>query len=430
MSDISFWKPVCQYFEVQAPLQTSEELEHLYVQRMNSPIEDLSSRLEMASAAISFLLAGHIGSGKTTELRKLEQTLKDYKVFWIDTATSLSQYNIGYAEIIVLIGLEIHSKVFQDEWGIEGNLLEGLEQSLMTVVREDKQITQEGFSVPEILQKWGLTLKGGLSKEITTKVDIRPNLENVIASVNDIIKAAENNLGRKLLMIVDGLDRHDQETALRMFSDELLTKLDCHIVYTIPISLRYSTNFSQPKERFTCLDLVNIPVFRCNPNGCPTSEADDNGRSLLTEVIQKRLQRLDDRYKDLFQPDALGLLCEKSGGVMRDLIRLCYEACILAKQNKLTIVDLPTSEAAIRKERGSRFNLHEYHFPRLAAIRQTGRLTSGVKSLTDREEMEICDEMLLNKLALGYRDASTGKPWFDVNPLIAEDVALWQTPLT
>ncbi len=429
MSDIKFWKPVCQRFQVQAPLKTSEELEHFYVKRMNSPAEDLISRLEMASEAISFLLAGHIGSGKTTELRKLEQVLgRDYKVLWFDTATSLNQYNIDYAEIIVLIGLEVHGKVFQDDWGVEGDLLEALEQSLMTVVREDKKINQEGLGVPEILQKWGLTLKGGLSKEITAKVDIRPNLENVIAKVNDIIKAAEKSLSRRLMMIVDGLDRHDQETALRMFSDELLTKLDCHIVYTIPISLRYSTNFSQPKERFTCLDLVNIPVFRCSEQGYPTADADVDGRSLLAEVVKKRLHGLGDRYQDLFDAEALDLLCAKSGGVMRDLIRLVEEACLLANKNKLTAVDLPTAEAAIRKERRSRFNLHEYHFPRLTAIRNTGRLTSRVKSLTDREEMAICDEILLNKLALGYQDVATGKPWFDVNPLIAEDVEQWQAP--
>jgi len=130
----------------------------------------------------------------------------------------------------------------------------------------------------------------------------------------------------------------------------------------------------------------------------------------------------------VFSPEALDLLCEKSGGVMRDLIRLVEEACLLANTNKLTAVDLPTALAVVRKERGSRFNLHEYHFPRLAAIRQTGRLTSGVKSLTDQEEMMICDEMLLNKLALGYQDVATGKPWFDVNPLIAEDVEQWQAP--
>ncbi len=349
-------------------------------------------------------------------------------MLWFDTATSLDQYNIGYAEIIVLIRLDIHGKVFQDEWGVENNLREELQQSLMTVVREDKKINQEGLSIPEILQKWGLTLKGGLSREITSKVDIRPNLENVIAKVNAIIQAAENSLERKLLMIVDGLDRHDQETALRMFSDELLTKLDCHIIYTIPISLRYSTNFGQPKERFTCLDLVNIPVFRCNSKGCPTTDADTDGRSLLAEVIKKRLQGLGDRYQDVFQSDAFDLLCEKSGGVMRDLIRLAGEACLLASTKKLAAVDLPTAEAVIRKELGSRFNLHEYHYPRLTAIRQTGRLTSQVTSLTDQEEMRICDEMLLNKLALGYQDASTGKPWFDINPLIAEDVEQWQTP--
>ncbi|AFW93372.1 hypothetical protein ANA_C10572 [Anabaena sp. 90] len=56
---------------------------------------------EVVDDPAKFLLAGHRGGGKTTELRRLEQKLGNtHTVIWIDTQTALDRYNIGYAEVV------------------------------------------------------------------------------------------------------------------------------------------------------------------------------------------------------------------------------------------------------------------------------------------------------------------------------------------
>jgi hypothetical protein len=436
MSDANFWKPAYQVFDPDVPLQTAEELDQFYVQRVNSPTEELAGSLELEKKPAKFLLAGHRGSGKTTELRKLQQELaSDYNVIWVDTATALDRFNIGYAEVVALIGFEIYRKAIQaddnwettkplQEWGVGENLLKSLQQSLMTVVQEEGSTREAGLGIPEFLQKFGPILKGGLSRKVTSKTDIRPSLTAIIERVNDIIAAAETHTNHRLLVIVDGLDRHDQSTALEMFSDSLLAAPACHIIYTIPISLRYCAGFRRTMEVFEPLDLTNPPVFKCDANGCPTDSADSTGRDFLARAIQKRLQTLDTSYHQIFEADVLTLICEKSGGVMRDLIRLAAIACRIAKQNQKASIDLAIAQAAIKKELGG-YTVDDYHFPELAEIHRTGKLSTRMHSLPDRGDFVICDDLLQNKLALGYQDERVGR-WFDINPILIEQLRRWQ----
>jgi len=176
-------------------------------------------------------------------------------------------------------------------------------------------------------------------------------------------------------------------------------------------------------QRFQrCLDLGNLSVFECDENACPTTVPDQAGRKLLSSVISKRLARLDE--EDIFTPDAIDLLCEKSGGVMRDLIRLARTACEVALKKKREFVDQVTAEEAVKEERKA-YTLRDYHFPELSTVHKTGRLTTNTYHLPSKGEFVICDELLQNKFVLGYYDKNLN-PWFDVNPILIDDVKRWE----
>ncbi|NET59261.1 MAG: hypothetical protein F6K47_24910 [Symploca sp. SIO2E6] len=426
MTNAKFWKPVYQLFKPEEALSKPEELRDFYVQRPDSPVENLINFLEMEDEPTKFLLAGHLGGGKTTELRRVEQQLAaDYTVIWIDTLTALDRYNISYAEVLVLIALEICSQAIKPGWwsNRDEQLFQALEETLLTIVYQEKDQVSGNVGLPDIFKQAGLVLKRGFTKEMTRSINIRPKLSEMIARANDIIQAAEQDTKQKLVVIVDGLDRHDQETALEMFASPLLTELECHIIYTIPISLRYSPDFRQPMQSFQkCLDLANISVFKPDENTCPTTIPDQNGRKLLTEVISKRLARINEA--DIFTPDAVDLLCQKSGGVMRDLIRLARTSCEVAIKKQREYVDQATAEDAVKEERRA-YTVRDYHFPELSKVHQTGRLTTNTYSLPNKGNFVICDELLQNKFVLGYDDENLNT-WFDVNPILIEDLQRWE----
>ena len=315
MSDIKFWKPVYQVFKPDEPL-TKQELTDFYVSRENSPVKSLANLLAMEDEPTKFLLSGHRGTGKTTELRWLErQFLAEYTVVWVNTDTDLDSFNIGHAEVVVLIGKAIVQQLRDIGWKLPEKLEQDLLKSLAQVTYQDREIGEGKLELPKLFTDLGMLLKVGFQKQITRTREVRPSLSEIIACVNAIIAKAQADKP-KLLVIVDGLDRKDFGIALEMFSSSILTSLNCHIVYAIPISLRYSPAFRQPMERFDeYLDLTNIAVFKCNEQNRPTRDADRVGRHILATVIEKRLEKLGESYKNLFQPDALELLCEKSGGV-------------------------------------------------------------------------------------------------------------------
>lgn len=423
MSNIKFWKPVYQLLKPDEPL-IKQELVDFYVRREDSPVDSLVNLLAMEDEAAKFLLSGHRGGGKTTELRRLEQKcLAEYTVVWVDTDAALDKFNIGYAEVVVLIGMTIVQRLEDIGWKLPHKLEQDLQESLARVTYQDKVKGEGELKLPKLFTELGLLLRVGFQKETTKTREVRPALSEIVDRVNAIIAAAEADK-QKLLVIVDGLDRKDFGIALEMFSSSLLTDLNCHIVYAIPISLRYAPAFRQPMEGFgECLDLTNIAVFKCDQQKRPTREFDKVGRHILTTVIKKRLEKLGESYKNLFQLDALELLCEKSGGVLRELIRLAKKACEVALRQKVTQIDLKIAQEAVREVRKS-YSIADYHFPELDRIHNTGELSSNIFD-SPNGKIVICDELLHYKLILGYQDPEKGR-WFDINPILIEDLERWQ----
>ncbi|MCW6052737.1 hypothetical protein K4039_22345 [Lyngbya sp. CCAP 1446/10] len=425
MSDLKFWTPVYQLFKPDEPLR-NQELQDLYVRRDDSPVDSLVNLLAMDNTSAKFLLAGHRGGGKSTELRRLEQKcVSDYTVVWVDTDTALNKYNIGYAEVVVLIGLQIVAQLTKLGWNLPRKLEKELLASLARVTYQDKVTGGGNLELPKLFKELGMLLKVGFQRETTTTREVRPALSEIVGKVNEIIAIAERDKP-KLLVIVDGLDRKDFGVALEMFSSSLMTDINCHIVYAIPISLRYSSAFRQPMQSFDkCLDLANIPVFKCDDKARSTNETDRVGRHILTEVLQKRIAKLNSSYSNLFHPDALDLLCEKSGGVMRDLVRLARTSGEVALRKKSSEISLSVAQDAVREDRQS-YTVEDYQFPELHTVRKTGQLTTNAFDSPKHGKIVICDELLHNKLVLGYHDLKQGR-WFDVNPILSPDLERWRS---
>jgi hypothetical protein len=425
VSDIKFWKPVYQLFKPDEPL-IKDELRDFYVRREDSPVDGLVNLLAMDDTAAKFLLAGHRGGGKTTELRRLEQRCAAaYTVVWVDTDAALDKFNIGHAEVTVLIGMQIVQQLAQVGWQLPKRLEQELRESLAKVTYQNKTTGSGQLELPKVLQDLGMLLRVGFQRETTRTLEVKPVLSEIVDKVNAIIAAAEADKP-KLLVIVDGLDRKEYSIALvEMFSSSLLTDLQCHIVYAIPIALRYSSSFKQVVEGFKDpLDLYNISVFKCDESARPTTEPDKVGQHILAEVIQKRLKALGSSYVNLFEPKALDLLCEKSGGVMRELVRLARKACELALERKSSRITHDIALEAVRQE-NKIYTIEDYHFPELETVHRTGRLTNNVFDSPKHGKVVICNELLHYKLVLGYQDPKRGR-WFDVNPILSDDLERWQ----
>ena len=109
---------------------------------------------------------------------------------------------------------------------------------------------------------------------------------------------------------------------------------------------------------------------------------------------------------------------------MRDLVRLARTACEVALRKKINQVTLTIAQEAVREDRRT-YAIEDYHYPELDAVHRTGALTSNAFDSPKHGKIVICDELLHYKLVLGYQDPKQGS-WFDINPILIEDLERWQ----
>jgi hypothetical protein len=230
-------------------------------------------------------------------------------------------------------------------------------------------------------------------------------------SLNELLDQANTQLAAKrykrLVVIVDNLDRivstkapnSERTYAERLFLDSksLLTGMDCHVVYTLPPSISYSTRASDLRPQ----RIPMVPI--CHRNGNVNQE----GLASLADLVRKRIAFARLKVSDVFpDEDVMTLMCGASGGYERQLLRLLQQA--LSAQKGLPL-QREAVEKAIRKERDflvqGLLNQQErwVRLREIAATRPYGFQPSD-------------HDLLDGQYILEYYDGSSY--WYDINPVL------------
>ncbi len=192
----------------------------------------------------------------------------------------------------------------------------------------------------------------------------------------------------------------------------------CHVIYTIPLPLRYDPGFTDAIANFRICDLPNFKVNSRSGDPYPA------GRERLAQVIQRRVAHYVTAANPVFTPQAAGVLVEKSGGLLRDLIRLCQTACRGAFREAVDRVDGRLAEAAVRAlTREQAGNLLSVHWEVLHEVHRTKRLSDRVAELPEGGEIRrvvVCHQLLEGRHILAYANDET---WFDAHPFLLADLA-------
>lgn len=253
---------------------------------------------------------------------------------------------------------------------------------------------------------------------------MEPRTKNILKSINEeILGRATQELkakGKKgLVVIVDNLDRVDPraKTSERsqpeyLFVDrgEQLGKLNCHVVYTIPLELCFSNEREALKNRLgggkapKVLPMVPVQLR----NGSEYQE----GMALLRQMVLARAfpevppeQRLKLITEVFDSPETLNRLCSISGGHVRNLLGLLYN-CLQSEDPPLSRDCL---EDAIRESRdGLVLAITEDEWELLRQVVQK-------QSVSGDDGYQI---LLRSLFVFEYQDKQ-GR-WFGINPLLAE----------
>jgi len=387
---------------------------------------DLGRKIQRSQEMICQLYAGHFGAGKSTELRRLEKYLTEqgyFVVYFAADEQDINPEDTEYTDILLACTrhlLEIikdaDSKPLLDWMKNRWNDLKDLaltEVSFETLTLE-MQIAQFSKLTANV------RTEPSLRQKIREKVN--PYTTTLLEALNQFIRDAKKKLPTQysqLAIIADNLDRivpFSKDGGERSNLDEIfldrsgqLKALDCHVVYTVPISMVHSNRAADLSNNYNTAPQVLPMIMLRNPSG----EVNEAGLAKMKEVIERRVEQaapdssLQTEWFD--SRETLEKLCLMSGGHVRNLLLMLQEA--INQTDDLPITAKAVQRAITKARDVYRRTADKDDWSILAKVSVSRRIVN------DKQHRNL----LFNRCILEYRyydDDDEMQNWYDVNPLI------------
>ena len=408
------------------PSPLSAEDSRLYV-----PLDDvrgssglvtrLSRTVRLAEVATFQLLAGHIGSGKSTELRRAQKELEsgDERFFTVfcTILDDVDPSDVDFPEVLMAIvrqvacslrerlAIDLKPGYFKQRWGELKGLL-GAEVKL------------EALDLESGLGRLTAAIKSSPSTREKIREALEPRTDSWIGAANEVLGEAVQHLVNKgydgMVIIVDDLDKLSVldraegggSVAERLFLTRhaQLTAFKCHMIYTIPLPLAYSCKEREIASLYGMTAPPVVPMTRIfDPNGKRHAPGFDKFRA----IIARRLGKAAAEEKDVFASNAVrDRIVQYSGGQPRFLVTLIRDSLV---EGDLPITKSTVDTVARKATHSYARQLREEHWKIIEQVRRTHTLkrTSGNDSL--------CMDLLANRAILQYLN---DKEWYGLNPLL------------
>jgi len=286
------------------------------------------------------LFFGHIGSGKTTELRRYAQWLnesKRYYVVEVDVLTKLDRNNLQYTEALMAMAESLLERLVGDGYALNEGDLQPMRDwfSKVTQIKvESREVSGElktgmeaSGGIPGLVKLFAnftAAFKTGSSQKNEWRQEIRNHFTTLSAAFNQFIRSVESLLKEKdradrVLFLVDGTDKMRGEDTLQFFVQdaEQLLAIQTLAIYTAPLELKYDGRMGGKLDADIVLPMVKL--YERDGRRC------EAGWTALTQLLLLRADR------SLFSSEEdVAKLVEHCGGHPRELLRLLKLCCEFA----------------------------------------------------------------------------------------------------
>ncbi len=292
------------------------------------------------------VFGGHRGVGKTSELLRLKHMLehpsavdqKPFLVVFADVLDSLDPNDLDFPDLLVFTAGEAQKQL--GKAGISGfsassERLSRLWDDLHETLGAKVSLTGAKVAVP--YASLALEFKNQPSSRGVLRQAIEQQSTNLIAAVNELLQQATGRLRESgfegLVLIIDGLDKlilrtlGDTNTHERLFihRSEQLASLQAHVIYTVPISLIYSPQFTQLEQTFG-EHQVPVPMIHLRNQELEPA-TNTPGMRKMQEMIEARCKYAEVDFADVFDtPATCAYLCRMTGGHPRHLMMFLQAA--------------------------------------------------------------------------------------------------------
>jgi hypothetical protein len=444
---------VRQFFQTANPARTLDPANNadrkLYIdfsevrgEQIIGEIKDLISFLQPDIPTCT-LFTGHVGCGKSTELLRLRAELEEdgFHVVYFESTEDLEMADVDIGDVLLAMARRISQSLEKLQLKSPSNALRNMLQGAYRILMTEVEVAGEAelmgfgasgstdgeFSLSAGIGKITMRAKNDATLRDRLNQFLGPQKNQLVDAINDellrpAIQQLKANGNQGLVVIVDNLDRIDkrpkafgrsQQEYIFIDQHECLRNLHCHKVYTMPLALKFSSEYGLLTERYSedPKVLPMVPVKLRNGELC------DRGLELLRQMVLARA--LPDStaaeqlaaIPELFDSaESLDRLCQVSGGHVRELLRLLNGWIRKGRQFPLSRDALELTIRARRNEMTLQLSDDEWEL--LRQVRHRQRVGGDHEYQT----------LIHSRLVYEYRDQ--GESWFDVNPLLLDSAQL------
>lgn len=370
------------------------------------------------------LFTGHIGCGKSTEMLCLKNglTKAGFHVVYFESSNEMDLIDVDVTDILIAIARQVNASLEAIGIRLKPNYFTRLFQEVNEILKTPMEFSGVDFSVG--IATFSASAKDSPELRQQMRQIMEPRTNNILEAINkELLEPARAALLKKgykgLVVLIDNLDRLEnteksgkpQYAYLFVDRGEQLRRLNCHVVYTIPIVMMFSNDLNPLANRFG-VDPQVLPVVTVRyPNG----ETCEPGINLLRQLILARA------FPDVHPPDRLALvnqvfenkatldrICWASGGHARNLLKLVF-SCLQREDPPFSQKNV---ERVIRQRRNELLQtITEDEMALLKRVKQA-------KKLAGETNYEV---LLKSMFVFEYRSDDYGH-WFDVNPILNDDL--------
>lgn len=377
-----------------------------------NPMDRIRRALRTTWPAKVFL-AGHVGAGKSTQLRRLASDPEIQQRF------SVAMVRLETVELPFLDAAQLLFHMVRElyEHGRSLGAL-GDEAALRKHVAAmnehlfgEQGLSPEGGTTSIELNLWLLKLRQDLKVSEKARKRFRDFgethrtlLQDLLRDLSSTIELALQNTGRPstLLMVIDDLDKvraPEQQKDLFQTNLGALLAPRFRVIYTLPAAVSFDPSRRELHHAVEHLYPERV-LDKARETYDPMKVFLDDAAPFFRDVLHRRVDAA------LFDDEAVRLAVAFSGGVVRDYFRLLKEATAIAEQLGQSRVDATALKSAVREER-LRWTRTLDHEDYLALI--------SVHHTHDRRDDERHRRLLdLGLLLECYNDDT----WYEAHPLL------------
>jgi len=285
------------------------------------------------------IFTGHRGSGKSTLLGQFcQNTQNRYFVVFFSISDVIEMSDVNHVTILYAMAVKLmeaaaerhirigsETKKFLSQWFSKHTRTEGSSVDSSIELETSGEAGVNAWLVKYLAKlKANLKTNSVIREEIT--IEYSKGIPDLVDRINDIASAIQAGCGQEIMVVIDDLDKLDLEIVDRVYRNNIsaLFQPQFRIIYTMPMAATRDLSLRGIIENATNNKIQSMWATKLFPRGedrVPNASPVAEAVKLFEEILYKRIP------KELIEPEATQMMIVKSGGALREFIRLASQCC-------------------------------------------------------------------------------------------------------